>query len=34
LLTQRLDAINAVTTKTIQTLAIVRGKKSGGEADG
>src|SRR4051812_24115462 len=27
LLTQRLDAINAVTTKTIQTLAIVRGKK-------
>jgi len=28
LLTQRLDAINAVTTKTIQTLAIVRGKKA------
>ena len=28
LLTQRLDAINAITTKTIQTLAIVRGKKS------
>lgn len=33
LLTQRLDAINAVTTKTIQTLAIVRGKKSTGEAE-
>jgi len=32
LLTQRLDAINAVTSKTIQTLAIVRGKKSGSEA--
>src|SRR6266700_7461194 len=31
LLTQRLDAINAVTTKTIQTLAIVRGKESGDE---
>ena len=29
LLTQRLDAINAVTTKTIQTLAIVRRKKTG-----
>ena len=28
LLTQRLDAINTVTSKTIQTLAIVRGKKS------
>jgi hypothetical protein len=26
-LTQRLDAIHAVTTKTIQTLATVRGKK-------
>jgi hypothetical protein len=34
LLTQRLDAINAVTTKTIQTLAIVRSKKAGGEAAG
>ena len=32
LLTQRLDAINAVTTKTIQTLATVRGKRSSGEA--
>jgi hypothetical protein len=28
LLSQRLDAINAITTKTIQTLSIVRGKKS------
>ena len=28
LLTQRLDAIHAVTTKTIQTLATVRGKKT------
>ena len=28
LLTQRLDAINAITTKTIETLAVVRGKKS------
>ena len=27
LLSQRLDAINSVTTKTIQTLAIIRGKK-------
>ena len=27
LLTQRLDAIHSVTTKTIQTLATVRGKK-------
>ena len=27
-LTQRLDAIHAVTTKTIQTLATVRGKKA------
>jgi hypothetical protein len=30
LLTQRLDAINAITTKTIQTLDIVRGKKPAG----
>lgn len=28
LLTQRLDAIHSVTTKTIETLAIVKGKKS------
>jgi len=28
LLTQRLDAMHAITTKTIQTLAIVRRKKS------
>jgi hypothetical protein len=28
LLTQRLDAIHSVTTKTIQTLATVRGKKT------
>ena len=28
LLTQRLDAINAITSKTIETLAIVRGKKA------
>lgn len=28
LLTQRLDAIHSVTTKTIQTLATVRGKKA------
>jgi hypothetical protein len=28
LLTQRLDAIHAVTTKTIETLSVVRGKKS------
>ena len=28
LLTQRLDAIHAITTKTIKTLAVVRGKKS------
>jgi hypothetical protein len=28
LLTQRLDAIHAITTKTIQTLAVVRGKKT------
>lgn len=28
LLTQRLDAIHAITTKTIETLAVVRGKKS------
>ena len=33
LLTQRLDAINAITTKTIQTLAIVRGKKPDGGSD-
>jgi hypothetical protein len=33
LLTQRLDAIHAITTKTIQTLAIVRGKKSEGSLD-
>ena len=32
LLTQRLDAINSVTTKTISTLATVRSKKAGGEA--
>jgi len=31
-LTQRLDAIHAVTTKTIETLATVRGKKEGGES--
>jgi hypothetical protein len=31
LLTQRLDAIHAITTKTIQTLATVRGKKAGDE---
>ena len=30
LLTQRLDAIHSVTTKTIQTLATVRGKKAEG----
>jgi len=29
LLTQRLDAIHAVTTKTIETLAAVRAKKTG-----
>jgi hypothetical protein len=29
LLTQRLDAIHAITSKTIETLAVVRGKKSG-----
>ena len=34
LLTQRLDAIHAVTTKTIQTLATVRGLKTGDEASG
>jgi hypothetical protein len=28
LLTQRLDAIRAITSKTIETLAIVRGKKA------
>jgi hypothetical protein len=28
LLTQRLDAIHSVSTKTIQTLAVVRGKKA------
>jgi hypothetical protein len=28
LLTQRLDAIHAITSKTIETLAIVRGKKA------
>jgi hypothetical protein len=31
LLTQRLDGIHMVTTKTIETLASVRGKKSGDE---
>ena len=33
LLTQRLDAIHVVTTKTIETLASVRGKKSGDDLE-
>lgn len=33
LLTQRLDGIHMVTTKTIETLATVKGKKSGDEPD-
>jgi hypothetical protein len=33
LLTHRLDGIHMVTTKTIQTLASVRGKKSGDEPE-
>jgi hypothetical protein len=34
LLTQRLDAIHAVTSKTIETQTVVRGKKSSGEKEG
>jgi hypothetical protein len=33
LLTQRLDAIHSVTTKTIQTLATVRGKRADAGSD-